>query len=63
MAKETILIIEDEKDISEIIEHNLKKEGYKTICAGSGEDGLEKLKKEIPDLIVLDLTYHVIERR
>ena len=55
MAKETILIIEDEKDIKEIIEYNLNKEGYKTITASSGEEGLKVLTKTIPDLIILDL--------
>jgi two-component system phosphate regulon response regulator PhoB len=55
LAKETILIIEDEKDIAEILEYNLKKEGYKTFAADTGEDGLKKIKKDNPDLIILDL--------
>lgn len=55
MAKENILIVEDEKDIAELIEYNLKKEGYKTVTSCSGEDGLDMAKKNMPDLIILDL--------
>lgn len=55
MAKETILIVEDEKDIVEMIEYNLEKEGYTTACAVSGEDAIHAAKKIRPDLIILDL--------
>ena len=41
MAKETILVVEDEPDILELIRHNLAREGYRTILCESGEDGLE----------------------
>ena len=54
MAK-TILIIEDDKFLRELIVRKLKEEGYQTIEAGEGEEGLEKVKKEKPDLILLDL--------
>jgi two-component system alkaline phosphatase synthesis response regulator PhoP len=53
--KEKILIVDDEKDIVKMIDYNLKKEGYKTISAYNGEDALEYAKKEIPDIIILDL--------
>ncbi len=49
-----ILIIEDEKKISEIVKAYLEKEGFPVILAETGEDGL-KLLKEGPDLIILDL--------
>lgn len=53
--KETILIVEDEKDIVKMLEYNLKKEGFKTLSARNGEDALEMVKSEHPDLILLDL--------
>lgn len=49
-----ILIIEDEKKISEIVKAYLEKEGFRVTLAGTGEDGLKALK-ENPDLIILDL--------
>lgn len=50
-----ILIIEDETVISDIIKYNLEKEGFSTIVADDGLTGLEKARKEDPDLILLDL--------
>lgn len=50
-----ILIVDDEKPISDIIKFNLEKEGYETITAFDGEEALEKVKSEEPDLIVLDV--------
>jgi len=55
MAKEKILIVEDEKDIVKMLDYNLKKEGFKTLSAHNGEDGLDMARKENPDLILLDL--------
>lgn len=55
MAKETILVIEDEEDIQELVKYNLSKEGYQVSCAGSGEDGVRQAKARLPHLLVLDL--------
>jgi len=55
MARERILIIEDEEDIQELLQYNLSKEGLRTIAALSGEDGLKKARKEPVDLVLLDL--------
>jgi len=55
VKRETILVIEDDHDIRELIEFNLAKEGYRVRCAASGEEGLRRAKTEAPDLIVLDL--------
>ena len=49
-----ILVIDDEKNIRELIEFNLENEGYNVILAENGEQGLEKLSQSIK-LIVLDL--------
>lgn len=50
-----ILIVDDEKNIVEIIAFNLKKEGYQVIKAADGEEGLQKALEEDPDLILLDI--------
>lgn len=50
-----ILIVDDEKPITDIIKYNLEKEGYETAIAFDGEAALEKVKEENPDLIILDL--------
>ena len=50
-----ILIIDDEKPISDIIKFNLNKEGYETITAFYGREALKKFEEESPDLIILDL--------
>jgi two-component system phosphate regulon response regulator PhoB len=55
MARENILIVEDDKDILELLEYNLGREGYKTLGAETGEDGLKIAEKAAPDLVLLDL--------
>ena len=55
MSKENILVVDDEKDIVELLQYNLEKEGYRTSCAFSGEECLEFIKTELPNLILLDL--------
>lgn len=55
MDKERILIVDDEKEIRDLIEIYLKSEGYKTIKAENGEEALNILKTEEVDLIVLDI--------
>ena len=55
MDKKKILIIEDEQSISDIIKFNLEKEGYITLTAYDGQDGLDKALSENPDLILLDV--------
>ncbi|MBE7462813.1 MAG: response regulator [Planctomycetes bacterium] len=55
MSTAKIVVIEDESDILELLEYNLSKEGYKVVSARDGEDGLRKVRKEAPDLVLLDL--------
>lgn len=55
MAKERVLIVDDEEDILELLKYNLNREGYKVVSASSGEQCLQKAASEKPDLIVLDL--------
>lgn len=54
MAKK-ILIVDDEKNIVNIISFNLKKEGYEVLAAYDGEEGVEKAIKESPDIVLLDV--------
>jgi len=51
----TILLVDDEPDILEIISYNLSDQGYTVITAENGVDGLKKAKKYLPQLIILDV--------
>ncbi len=53
--QKTVLIVEDEKNIVDILRFNLQREGYQTREAYDGEDGLNKARSEKPDLILLDV--------
>lgn len=50
-----ILVVDDEKPISDIVKFNLTKEGYDVYTAYDGEEALEKVEEVVPDLILLDL--------
>lgn len=50
-----ILVIDDEKAIADIIKFNLEKEGYSVETAYDGEEGMEAVKKYIPELVILDV--------
>ena len=50
-----ILLVDDEPDILEIVGYNLSSEGYQVITAENGQEGVEKAKKELPQLIILDV--------
>jgi two-component system response regulator VicR len=54
MAKK-ILVVDDEKPISDIVKFNLTKEGYTVVTAFDGEEALSQFKEESPDLVLLDL--------
>jgi two-component system, OmpR family, alkaline phosphatase synthesis response regulator PhoP len=50
-----ILIADDEPDILEIIQYNLHAEGFEVITAKNGNEAIDKAKKNLPDLIILDI--------
>ena len=50
-----ILLVEDEQDLLELLRYNLNREGFDTVTAMTGEDGLKQVRAESPDLILLDL--------
>lgn len=51
----TILVVDDEKPIADILQFNLIKEGYNVICAYDGDEALEKVEEAQPDLMLLDI--------
>ena len=54
-AEKLILIVEDERDLAELLEYNLRGNGYRTVSAHTGPDALAKARALGPDLILLDL--------
>jgi len=55
MAKEKILVVEDEDDLRELIRYNLEQEGFTVIATGSGEEALTLVATNPPELVCLDL--------
>jgi two-component system phosphate regulon response regulator PhoB len=53
--KETILIVEDEEEILELVAYNLAREGYSVRTVTTGEDALKEVRRQPPDLMLLDL--------
>lgn len=50
-----ILVVDDELPIADIIQYNLEKEGYNVICAYDGQQAIDKVEQENPDMILLDI--------
>lgn len=55
MPKQTILIIEDEQAIIDVLKYNITKEGFEVITATDGQKGLRLAESALPDLVILDL--------
>ena len=55
MAAAKILVVDDEKNIVETVRYNLERAGFRVLTAGDGEAALEQCRKELPDLVVLDV--------
>jgi DNA-binding response OmpR family regulator len=55
MAKEHVLLIEDEADIAEIVQYNLAREGFGVSVSRDGETGLREARTRKPNVVVLDL--------
>jgi two-component system phosphate regulon response regulator PhoB len=60
MAQTRVLIIEDERALTELLSYNLEREGYEVSIARDGEEGLRKAQTQLPDLIILDLMLPVV---
>jgi two-component system phosphate regulon response regulator PhoB len=54
-VRKRVLIIEDERDLTEGLAYSLQREGYETIISHDGQEGLRKAQAQLPDLILLDL--------
>ncbi len=55
MKREKIVVVEDERDILEVIGYNLGREGYRVVTATDGLEALRLIRAEAPDLVLLDL--------
>ena len=55
MAKGKILVVDDEVNITRILEFSIGAEGYEVITAANGEEAIDKARREQPDLIILDI--------
>ncbi len=60
-SKYKILIVDDEKDVREILNYNISKAGYKVYTAENGEEALKVIKKKKPDLVILDVMMPVMD--
>jgi DNA-binding response OmpR family regulator len=59
--KKTILIIEDEEIIRGILQKKIEKEGFQVEVAENGEEGVEKIREVIPDIIILDIVMPIMD--
>ncbi len=55
MSKKSILIVEDEEDIQQLVSYNLVRAGFDVNCADTGEEALRLVRERLPDLVLLDL--------
>ena len=55
MKKQKIIVVEDEPDLVDVVTYNLKREGYLVLAAQRGDEGINLIRSERPDLVLLDL--------
>jgi two-component system alkaline phosphatase synthesis response regulator PhoP len=55
MSKGKILVVDDEVNITQILEFSIGSEGYQVITASNGEEAIDRARREQPDLIILDI--------
>jgi len=61
MPKAQILIVEDDRSLAEVLDYNLRQDGYQTLVSNDGQDGLQQARLRLPDLVVLDLMLPMID--
>ncbi len=61
MPKARVLIIEDDRSLADVLDYNLRQDGYQTTVALDGQDGLQQAKLKPPDLVVMDLMMPIID--
>jgi two-component system, OmpR family, phosphate regulon response regulator PhoB len=54
-AHQLVLVVDDERDLVRLLEHNLRESGFETAVAYSGEQALQQVQERVPDLVVLDV--------
>src|SRR5260370_41985659 len=54
-ARPRVLVIEDERALTDVLSYNLKREGYEPLVVHDGQEGLRKAQTMLPDVIILDL--------
>src|SRR5260370_9256157 len=60
IARTRVLVIEDERALTDVLAYNLQREGYETLVSHDGQEGLRKAQTHLPDLILLDLMLPVM---
>ncbi len=61
MAKQKLLIIEDDRSLASVVEYSFANAGYEVFCAHDGQDGINQARSRIPDIILLDLMIPVVD--
>ncbi len=61
MPKTTVLIVEDDRSLAEVVSYNLDREGYEVLLASDGQDGINQALLKQPDIIILDLMLPVVD--
>ena len=61
MAKSRIHIVEDDSSLAEVLDYNLRQEGYETQVSKDGQQGLREIRLRTPDLVVLDLMLPLVD--
>ena len=61
MPKSKVLVVEDDRSLSEILKYNLSQNGYEVICAFDGQDGLNQACLRLPKFVILDVMLPVID--
>ncbi len=61
MPKAKVLIVEDDRSLAEILEYNLRREGYEVIRAHDGRDGVTQAQLKLPEIIILDVMLPIID--
>ena len=55
IMEDTVLLVEDETDVVDLLRYHLRKAGFKVLIANSGSEGLEAVRQNLPDVVVLDI--------
>ncbi|MFQ5732268.1 MAG: response regulator [Planctomycetaceae bacterium] len=61
MSQQTILVIEDERSLTDVLQYNLANEGFQVLIAHDGREGLRRAQSALPDLVILDLMLPVLD--